>query len=79
MLAGLTACAEFVEMRAEEWSNLSPKKRKEMADTIADDLFFALGDEPTIAFGNVQIQYEQATHRIFIQVNHDETHIVKLI
>ena len=79
VLAELPACAEFVEMSQLDWLKLSPKTRKEMAETIADDLFYALGDEPTITFGNLTIQHDVALHRIFIQSDAGDTHIIKLI
>jgi hypothetical protein len=79
VLAQLPAIAEFVEMEQSDWLKLSPKTRKEMAETIADDLFFALGEEPTIALGDLTIQYDSSLHRIFIQKQNSEVHIIKLI
>ena len=79
ILTQLPASAEFVEMDQADWLNLSPKTRKEMAETIADDLFFALGDEPTITFGELTVQYDSNLHRIFIHSSNGETHIVKLV
>jgi hypothetical protein len=79
VLAQLPASAEFVEMEQADWLNLSPKTRKEMALTIADDLFFALGEEPTISFGDLKIQHDANSHRIFVQTQNGDTHIIKLV
>jgi hypothetical protein len=79
VLAQLPASAEFVEMNQADWLKLSPKTRREMAETIADDIFYALGDEAKIEIGDLTIEYDASLHRIFVHTLDGKAHIIKLI
>jgi hypothetical protein len=78
-LAELEDSAAFVEMSIADWRKLKPKERIEIAQTVADDLFFALGDEPVLSFGDTQVVYDNQLHRLSIIKSDKSTVVINLI
>jgi hypothetical protein len=78
-LASLEDSAEFVEMDVNDWHKLSEKERLAIAQTVADDLFFALGEDPILEFGNTKVIYDPAFHDLTIVQSSGENQKIKLI
>lgn len=70
----------FIEMESEDWEQLTEEDKKEIADTVADDLFYALGMDKEILVGGGKVIYDPRKHLLKIQYpSPDLIHIVKLI
>lgn len=69
----------FFEMEPVEWNLLSDEERLEVQEALAEDLFFALGNESVIPVGSAVVIYDQATHRINLLIGDEELDSVKLI
>ncbi|GGJ31490.1 hypothetical protein [Paenibacillus hunanensis] len=69
----------FFQMSAEEWEGLNPEERREVQEALAEDLFYALGSEPTIQVGSGVVIYAADTHRIDILIGETEMTFVSLI
>lgn len=78
-LASIEDSAEFVEMDVAEWHQLKPSMRQEIAQTIADDLFFALGEDAIIDFGQTKAVYDPTYHEIALIKGSGEKITIKLI
>ena len=78
-LASIEDSAAFVEMEVSEWKQLKPIIRKEIAQTIADDLFFALGEDAIIDFGQTKAVYDPTSHEIALIKAKGEKITIKLI
>lgn len=70
---------EAFEMTAEDWRLLSGTERLEFMRTFADDLFYGLGQSPSIPVGSGKIEYVAANHIIKIHDGDNVVHIVQLI
>ncbi len=86
ILADLTSALDmipdgylFFQMSAQEWEALNPEERHEVQEALAEDLFYALGSEPTIHVGSGVVIYAADTHRIDILIGENEMTFVSLI
>lgn len=66
-------------MDPEEWQELPQESKMEVWEALAEDLFFALGNEPMIEVGSGVIIYDKDTHRINILVGEEDLASVVLI
>ncbi|MBA9087745.1 hypothetical protein FHR92_004236 [Fontibacillus solani] len=69
----------FFEMEPLEWHSLSDEERVEVQEALAEDLFFALGNEPIITVGSAVVIYDAASHRINFLIGEEELDSVSLI
>ena len=69
----------FFEMEPDEWQELPQESRLEVWEALAEDLFFALGDEPVIQVGGGVVIYDKETHRINILVGEEDLASVDLV
>lgn len=69
----------FFEMEEEDWVRLNDKDRLEVDEALAEDLFYALGSEKTIAVGSGVVIHDQDLHRLNILIGDDELDFVSLI
>lgn len=69
----------FFEMESEEWEALSPEDRHEVMEALADDVFFGLGEEPSIAVGEGAIAYNHKHHIIEVSQGDNVIQIIRLI
>lgn len=72
-------CYDAFEMVQKEWQQLSPDEQQACVRTLADDLFYGLGTNPTLAIGSGQIRYHAAKHIIQVTDARDVVRIVNLI
>lgn len=69
---------EFIGMEKSEWKNLKQEQQKGCIETLADDLFYALGEEPAFNVGQGYVQYDNARHVIKVRSGENKISIVKL-
>ncbi|UQZ34278.1 hypothetical protein C2I18_12515 [Paenibacillus sp. PK3_47] len=69
----------FFEMEPEEWQALPQESKLEVWEALAEDLFFALGNEPVIEVGSGVVIYDKDTHRINILLGEQDLASVVLI
>ena len=72
-------CYEFLEMTAEDWETMEEEAKLDIIQTLSDDLFYGLGDEPTIQVGSGQMEYDPKTHVIKVTTGNQVVHLVQLI
>ena len=53
---------DFLNMDAEQWHSLDAKDRWECVRTISDDVFYALGQEPTLTIGSGYSEFDAKRH-----------------
>ncbi|WP_438348266.1 hypothetical protein ACP8HI_22010 [Paenibacillus sp. FA6] len=69
----------FFEMEEEEWVQLSDGDKQEVMEALAEDLFYGLGTEPSIAVGSGVVIHDRENHRINILIGDKELAVVSLI
>ncbi|KGE19896.1 hypothetical protein [Paenibacillus wynnii] len=69
----------FFEMESDEWKELPEESKLEVWEALAEDLFFALGEEPVIQVGGGVVMYDKETHRINILVGEEDLASVPLV
>jgi len=69
----------FFEMEPDEWEVLPEESKLEVWEALAEDLFFALGEEPVIHVGGGVVIYDKETHRINILVGEEDLASVPLV
>lgn len=79
VLAATPQIYEFFEMEEADWLEMSEEERKECIQTMADDLFYALGTESTIPLGSSTIAYDHKKHIIRVSAGSSLEHIIKLV
>jgi hypothetical protein len=52
------------DMKENDWNSISSEEKYEFTKTLADDLFFGLGNEPEFEIGNVTLLYNKDIHSI---------------
>lgn len=72
-------CYTFFEMEPDDWSSLSQEEQTEVMEALADDIFFGLGEQRSIAVGRGVVVYNPKHH--VIEVTQDDTliQLVRLI
>ncbi|MCF2945867.1 hypothetical protein L1N82_19810 [Paenibacillus tarimensis] len=78
-VSGIADSYTFFDMTAEEWEVLGPDERGEVMEALADDVFYGLGEEPTIAVGSGHVTYHAKRHVIEVSVDGTEIRLVRLI
>ncbi|MNF12479.1 hypothetical protein D3C80_2139820 [compost metagenome] len=66
-------------MEPDEWQELPQESKMEVWEALAEDLFFALGNEPVIQVGSGVVIYDKETHRINILLGEEDLASVVLI
>ncbi|MFE4714614.1 MULTISPECIES: hypothetical protein [Paenibacillus] len=69
----------FFEMDPEEWQELPQESKLEVWEALAEDLFYALGNEPVIEVGSGVVIYDKDTHRINILLGDEDLASVVLV
>lgn len=71
---------QFFYMTDEEWEELSGGEQRQCVETLADDIFFALGSNNQVAVGKGGMIYYNATkHFIRVQAGQNLVTVVNLI
>ncbi|MDP4099239.1 hypothetical protein OIN60_21205 [Paenibacillus sp. P96] len=69
----------FFEMEAEEWERLGSEERAEVQEALAEDLFYALGEQSVIPVGSGVVIHDRSHHRIDILIGDEELTFVSLV
>lgn len=69
----------FFEMETTEWEELAETERLELMEALADDVFYALGEDPVIHVGHGVVTYRPKHHIIEVSVDEKESRIIRLI
>ncbi|MFD2673437.1 hypothetical protein [Marinicrinis sediminis] len=68
----------FFEMERTDWEAQTEQEQAELAGTLADDLFYALGEDPVIEIGEGKLVYDRSKHVICVE-QQDTVQIVRLV
>ncbi|REE83849.1 hypothetical protein A8990_11628 [Paenibacillus taihuensis] len=69
----------FFEMETEDWEQLEQPQRLELMEALADDVFYALGEDPVLHVGGGIVTYRPKHHIIEVSVDQKESRIIRLI
>jgi hypothetical protein len=69
---------EAFEMEASDWDELSSDERKICVRTLADDLFYLLGSEPTAEIGSGTAEYDAGHAVIKVAADSQLVHVISL-
>ncbi|NMA82774.1 MAG: hypothetical protein GX962_02795 [Epulopiscium sp.] len=69
----------FLGMLKKDWTGLSKEEQQECLITVADDVFYGLGEEPTLFIGQGKITYQPNEHLITIQWKDEMKRSISLI
>ncbi|NLP46966.1 MAG: hypothetical protein GX347_08020 [Epulopiscium sp.] len=78
-LTKIVGIHSFFDMTDEEWNILSKKQRMNCLQTLADDIFFGLGEESIISIHNTKIIYYSDQHIIVVQNPNEINYVISLI
>lgn len=78
-VGGIADSYKFFEMEASEWDALGEAERREVLEALADDVFYGLGEQPSIAVGEGTVVYHPKHHVIEVSVDGKESRIVRLV
>lgn len=70
---------ECFEMEAEEWAALTGEEQAECLSTLADDIFFGLGTDPSIPLGRGTVSHDKSRHLIKVTDEANAVFVVYLI
>ncbi len=78
-LTALDSIPSFIGMKEENWNNLNQNLKKDYLQTLADDLFYALGKENKINIGNGYLKYVPQEDVVLIVINKELIKIINLV
>lgn len=78
-IRGIDGLYEFFEMSSEDWEQLKEKERNECIKTLADDVFYGLGSDPTLHVGKGIVVYDRSNHIIKVFSGEKVVHVVNLV
>ena len=70
---------EFIMIETADWINLNKVEQDEIVNTIADDIFFALGSENIVKLGNGLIKYNAEMNVVEVYKQDKHIEAIKLI
>lgn len=79
LLVDINDIYTFFEMPENIWKYLGKAKKRSYIETLADDLFFALGSEAEFNIGSGKIIYNKKEHILEILDNENEIGSINLI
>ena len=78
-IGSIQDCHDSFEMSQEEWNQLEEQERVECTRTLADDLFYGLGNITKITIGSGRIEYDPDHHLIKVFSVPQVVHMIHLI
>ncbi|QAY67377.1 hypothetical protein [Paenibacillus protaetiae] len=78
-VSGINRSYTFFEMEKGEWEALADAEKSEVMEALADDVFFGLGEETSIAVGDGIVTYHPKRHVIEVTQGDNVSHVVRLI
>ncbi|MCY9661499.1 hypothetical protein P5G65_20380 [Paenibacillus chondroitinus] len=67
---------ELLEMSADDWEELEPEEQEECLRTLADDIFYGLGNSPVMHVGAGSVRHDPSNHVLKV---HDGEKLVSVI
>ncbi|MFC0213721.1 hypothetical protein ACFFK0_14850 [Paenibacillus chartarius] len=67
------------EMTKDDWNDLSGEEQEECVRTLADDLFYGLGSQPSLHVGGGTVTHDAQRHILKVHTKPDITSIVHLV
>lgn len=77
-ISGVDGFYELIGMEAEDWGDLQEKEQAGCVETMADDLFFALGETNPIHLGKGSIMYDEEHRVIKVYCGENMVRIINL-
>ncbi len=72
-------CYDLFEMSQEEWGLMDQDEQKECVRTLADDIFYGLGNLPNLSIGSGKIEYDADNHILKVSSVPQVTHLIHLV
>jgi hypothetical protein len=72
-------CYDLFEMNQEEWSQMDYEEQMACITTLADDIFYGLGNMPVLNIGSGKIEYDATNHILKVSSVPQVTHLIHLI
>ncbi|MEX1030906.1 MAG: hypothetical protein WDZ91_12815 [Paenibacillaceae bacterium] len=72
-------CYDLFEMNQEEWSQMDHEEQMACITTLADDIFYGLGNLPVLTIGSGKIEYDATNHILKVSSVPQVTHLIHLI
>ncbi|MNW32269.1 hypothetical protein D3C74_92100 [compost metagenome] len=69
----------FFEMESDEWGALGLEEQHEVNEALAEDLFYALGENSVITVGSGVVIHDPDHHQINILIGEEEITVVSLV
>jgi hypothetical protein len=70
---------ECFEMSPEDWILLEEDEQRACIQTLADDVFYALGADPVMQVGSGMVAYDRDHHVIKLEVSEKRVQLVYLV
>jgi hypothetical protein len=67
---------DVLEMAEEDWNELDSEQQQECLKTLADDIFYGLGSDPSIHIGAGVVRYDKDNHIIKV---HNGDNLISVI
>lgn len=77
-LRDISGIYRFFDMTHDEWASLEADEKLGCIETLADDVIFALGEDPKAAVGDGYVEYDRLRHVLKV-TDQSKTTLVKLI
>ena len=72
-------CYDLFEMNQEEWNEMDHEEQRACITTLADDIFYGLGNLPLLTIGSGKIEYDATNHILKVTSVPQVTHLIHLI
>jgi hypothetical protein len=72
-------CYDLFEMSQEEWNEMDQDEQVACITTLADDIFYGLGNLPVVQIGSGKIEYDAVNHILKVSSVPQVTHLIHLI
>jgi hypothetical protein len=61
-LENIEGLNDFFSMNSEEWQALAAEEKQDCIHTLADDVIYALGQDPSATVGSGYVEYDDRHH-----------------
>jgi hypothetical protein len=72
-------CYDVFDMPQVDWLDLDENDQVEYAKTLADDIFYGLGSEPSVPVGSGHVDYDPGKHIIKVTVGNQLNSVIHII
>src|SRR5690554_4389143 len=72
-------CYHLLEMDQPDWAEMDHEEQVACITTLADDIFYGLGNLPILTIGSGKIEYDATNHILKVTSVPQVTHLIHLI